>query len=301
MKRLVLAPSSVGVTNTLFSRRSTVKALRFPTATIVTASDSSMTVRWSFAVSTRRTVFESGFWVSSFCAIKPSVIVAAATEIVRNDFIWLVPPSWFGHGQEPHLRRAVIPGPRPADRFDASNRISSITSARPVSRGFLRDTSRGWLSNGLCRRRYPRYLPRSGNFELPVANFTRARTVRERMNPLNATTVKNNLTIPRHRHQEGCLGKHLTVSTFDLLDKETTSLVVDFDDAFAHLRYLPLDWTAAGSLDNRFQHLVGKRVERKRARRLVALRAADHRVERLQPSHAILLLVPGPSADEPDQ
>jgi len=86
------------------------------------------------------------------------------------------------------------------DRFDASNRILSITSARPVSRGFLRDTSRGWLSNGLCRRRYPRYLPRSGNFELPVANFTRARTVRERMNPLNATPVKDNLTVPRHRH-----------------------------------------------------------------------------------------------------
>ena len=28
------------------------------------------------------------------------------------------------------------------DRFDASNCISSITSAQPVSRGFLRDTSR---------------------------------------------------------------------------------------------------------------------------------------------------------------
>ena len=123
------------------------------------------------------------------------------------------------------------------DRFDASNRISSITSARPESRGFLRDTSRGWLSNGLCRRRYPRYLPRSGNFEHPVANFTRARTVRERMNPLNATTVKDNLTVPRHRHQEGCLGIHLTVSTFDLLDEEATPLVVDFDRAFAHLRY----------------------------------------------------------------
>ena len=121
------------------------------------------------------------------------------------------------------------------------------------------------------------------------------------MNPLNATTVKDNLTVPRHRHQEGCLGIHLTVFTFDLLDKEATSLVVDFDHAFAHLRYRQLYWTAAGSLDNRFQHLVGKRVERKRARRLVALRAADHRVERLQPSHAILLLVPGPSANEPDQ
>src|SRR5665213_2431006 len=109
MKRLVLAPSSVGVTNTLFSRRSTVKALRFPTATIVTASDSSMTVRWSLAVSTRRTFVGSGFWVSSFCAIKPSVIVAAATEIVRNDFIWLVPPRLFRRGQEPQFRRTVIP------------------------------------------------------------------------------------------------------------------------------------------------------------------------------------------------
>src|SRR4029077_4886336 len=117
------------------------------------------------------------------------------------------------------------------DRFDASNCISSITSARPVSRGFLRDTSRGWLSNGLCRRRYPRYLLRSGNFELPVANLTRARTVRERMNPLNVTSVKNNLSVPRHRHQEGCLGVHLTVFTFDLLDKETTSLIVDFNHA----------------------------------------------------------------------
>src|ERR1700692_3459663 len=138
------------------------------------------------------------------------------------------------------------------DRFDASNCISSITSAQPVSRGFLRDTSRGWLSNGFRRRRYPRYLTRSGNFELPVANLTLARAVRERMNPLNPTTVKDNLTVPRHRHQEGCLGIHLTVSTFDLLDKETTPLVVDFDHAFAHLRYGHLSWPAAGSLDNRF-------------------------------------------------
>src|SRR5712692_2009140 len=119
------------------------------------------------------------------------------------------------------------------DRFDASNCISSITSARPVSRGFLRDTNRGWLSKGFRRRRYPRYLPRSGNFELPGVNLICARTVREWMNPLNATPVKNNLTIPRHRHQEGCLGIHLTVCTFDLLDKETTPLVVDFDHAFA--------------------------------------------------------------------
>jgi hypothetical protein len=138
------------------------------------------------------------------------------------------------------------------DRFDASNRISHITSARPVSRGFLRDTSWGWLSNGLCRRRYPRYLPRSGNFELPVANLTHARTVRERMNPLNATTVKDNLTVLRHRHQKGCLGVHLTVSTVDLFDKEATPLVVDFDHAFAHLWYRQLYWTAAGSLDNCF-------------------------------------------------
>jgi hypothetical protein len=42
------------------------------------------------------------------------------------------------------------------------------------------------------------------------------------MNPLNATTVKDNLTVPRHRHQEGCLRIHLTVFTFDLLDKEST-------------------------------------------------------------------------------
>ena len=72
------------------------------------------------------------------------------------------------------------------------------------------------------------------------------------MNPLNATTVKNNLSIPRHRHQKGCFGIHLTVSTFDLLDKETTSLIVYFDHAFADLRYGQLHWTAAGSLDNRF-------------------------------------------------
>ena len=45
------------------------------------------------------------------------------------------------------------------DRFDASNRISSITSARPVSRGFLRDTSgvgyrmgfAGDATHGICR------------------------------------------------------------------------------------------------------------------------------------------------------
>ena len=47
------------------------------------------------------------------------------------------------------------------------------------------------------------------------------------MNPLNATSVEDNLTVPRYRHQEGCLGIHLTVSTIDLLDKETTPLVVD--------------------------------------------------------------------------
>src|SRR5229473_2834021 len=147
MKRLVLTPSSAGATNTLFSRRSTVKALRFPTATIVTASDSSMTVRWSFAVSTRRTFVGSGFWVSSFCAIKPSVIVAAATEIVRNDFIWLVPPGWFGHGQEPQLRRVVIPGPRPTDSMRA---IAFLPSLLPV-RGGYRTGFAGDATHGICR------------------------------------------------------------------------------------------------------------------------------------------------------
>ena len=158
MKRLVLAPSSVGVTNTLFSRRSTVKALRFPTATIVTASDSSMTVRWSFAVSTRRTFVGSGFWVSSFCAIKPSVIVAAATEIVRNDFIWLVPPGWFGHGQEPQLRRVVIPGPRPTDSMRATaflpsllpNRCHAVSCVTPAGVGYRMGFA-GDATHGICR------------------------------------------------------------------------------------------------------------------------------------------------------
>jgi len=174
MKRLVLAPSSAGVTNTLFSRRSTVKALRFPTATIVTRRDSSMTVRWSFAVSTRRTFVESGFWVSSFV---PSSPASLSPRRLRSSgtisFGWYL-LVWSGRA-----------------RNHSSEELRSL-----VSRVGYRRVSPATL---------PRYLPRSGNFELPVANFTRARTVRERMNPLNATSVKNNLTIPASRHQEVAL------------------------------------------------------------------------------------------------
>jgi len=115
----------------------------------------------------------------------------------------------------------------------------------------------GDATHGICRD------PGTSSFPLRISPRPHCKGTDE---PLNATSVKNNLTIPRQPPS----GK-LPWYTSDRLHlrparQGTTSLIVDFDHAFADLRYRQLDWTAAGSLDNCFQHLVGKRVERKRAR-----------------------------------
>src|ERR1700730_11702473 len=54
--------------NTLFSRRSTLKAWGEPTATVATGSATSITVRWFIAVCTRTTRSRDGVSLSIFCA-----------------------------------------------------------------------------------------------------------------------------------------------------------------------------------------------------------------------------------------
>src|SRR5665811_1605267 len=80
MNKLVAASASVGWTNTLFSRHSTLN-VGLPAATCTTGSPTSMTVRWFNAVFRCTMRVRSLVWVSIFCATAGTNTAASTANI----------------------------------------------------------------------------------------------------------------------------------------------------------------------------------------------------------------------------
>src|ERR1700686_3448268 len=134
--------------NTLFSRRSTLKAWGEPTATVATGSATSITVRWFIAVCTRTTRSRDGVSVSIFCAGSGGNVIVSARVPIRRRLIFLISFSFVQLAQRPLFRAAPgaylllysrslkRPGfPRTNRRMFEERLLLGIGGELPVARG----------------------------------------------------------------------------------------------------------------------------------------------------------------------
>src|SRR6266436_4244501 len=92
--------------NTLFSRRSTLKAWGEPTATVATGSAPSITVRWFIAVCTRTTRSRDGVSVSIFCTGSGGNVIVSARVPIRRRLIFLISCAFVQLAQRALFRAA---------------------------------------------------------------------------------------------------------------------------------------------------------------------------------------------------
>src|SRR5208337_918567 len=205
MNRLVAASASVGWTNTLFSRHSTLN-VGLPAATCTTGSPTSMTVRWFNAVFRCTMRVRSLVSVSIFCATA-GISTAASTANINTT--------------------------RLMDRF--SFRWSECCTSRrlpPKSPGRL------WLVGFKQRRDTPTGELRPplgvGKDHLPVAYFAASRFDRELPDSLQNNGRAFRVAVGEHfprlrdlRHEDQAFND-LAIGLREGLDQEDPTFRVDF-------------------------------------------------------------------------
>src|SRR5664280_1894214 len=238
MNRLVAASASVGWTNTLFSRHSTLN-VGLPAATCTTGSPTSMTVRWFNAVFRCTMRVRSLVSVSIFCATAGTNTAASTANINTT---------------------------RLMDRF--SFRWSECCTSRrlpPKSPGRL------WLVGFKQRRDIPTRKLRPplgvGKDHLPVAYFAASRLDRELPDSLQndgrAFLVAVGEHFPHRRdlcHEDQAFND-LASGLGERLNQEDPPFRVDFHLAVAQTGNFHGDRTATSSFRNLVNDLLWKAVE----------------------------------------
>src|SRR5208283_4626919 len=243
MNRLVAASASVGWTNTLFSRHSTLN-VGLPAATCTTGSPTSMTVRWFNAVFRWTMRVRSLVSVSIFCATAGTTTAASTANINTTRFM----DRFF-----PFLGPNVV---RPGD------------SLRSLLDGCGLVGFQQWRNSSRRELRPPLGV---GKDHLPVAYFAASRLDRELPDSLQnhgrAFLVAVGEHFPRLRdlrHEDQAFND-LAVGLGEGLNQKDPSLRVDFHFAVAQTGNFHGDGTATGALRNLVNDLLRKAVENDRS------------------------------------
>src|SRR5580698_7958775 len=218
--------------NTLFSRRSTLKAWGEPTATVVTGSATSITVRWFIAVWTRTTRSRDGVSVSIFCADSGGNVSVSARVPIRRRLIFDL-LSFVQLAQRPLFRAAPgaclllysrslkRPGfPRANRRMFEERLLLGIGVELPDARWIAVHEHREARTEGFfagCQKLTP-LLATAQNSGLAGANSGVLRQVRkrhhaipdlsrsfldgERLHRIHTHTIKNDVSVLRDLEQE---------------------------------------------------------------------------------------------------
>src|SRR5271157_1619522 len=239
MKRFVAASASVGCTNTLFSRHSTLN-VGLPAATCTTGSPTSMTVRWLSAVFRWTMRVRSLVSVSIFCAT-PGTNSAASianintTRLMDSFFLPLVP-------------NVVHPGDSLRSLLDGCGLVG-FQQRRNISWGELRPPL------GV------------GKDHLPVAYFAASRLDRELPHSLKnngrvfLVAIGEHFPCLRDLSHEDQAFNDLAIGLGERLNQEDPPFRVDFHFAVAQTGNFHGDRTATGSLRDLVNDLLWKAVE----------------------------------------
>src|SRR5271157_738560 len=242
MNRLVAASASVGWTNTLFSRHSTLNE-GLPAATCTTGSPTSMTVRWFNAVFRWTMRVRSLVSVSIFCATAGTSTAASTTNINTTRFI----DCFFPFGRP----NVVRPGDSLRSLLGGCGLVG-FQQRRNISHRELRPPL------GV------------GKDHFPVAYFAASRLDRELPDSLQnhgrAFLVAVGEHFPRLRdlrHEDQAFND-LAIGLGEGLNQEDPPFRVDFHLAVAQTGNFHGDRTATGTLRNLVNDLLWKAVEHNR-------------------------------------
>src|SRR5271165_2128862 len=242
MNRLVAASASVGWTNTLFSRHSTLN-VGLPAATCTTVSPTSMTVRWFNAVFRCTMRVRSLVSVSIFCATA-GISTAASTANINTT-------------------RLMVCLFLPLFQCCTSRRLP------PKSPGRL------WLVGFKQRRNIPGGELRPplgvGKDHFPIAYFAASRLDRELPHSLKNNGRAFLVAVGEHfprlrdlRHEDQAFND-LAIGLSEGLNQEDPPFRVDFHFAVAQTGNFHGDGKATGSLRNLIDDLLRKAVENDRS------------------------------------
>src|SRR5271165_4177812 len=242
MNKLVAASASVGCTNTLFSRHSTLKE-GLPAATCTTGSPTSMTVRWFNAVFRCTMRVRSLVSVSIFCATA-GISTAASTANINTT-------------------RLMVCLFLPLFQCCTSRRLPPKSPGRLWLVGFKqrRDTPTGELGPPLG----------VGKDHLPVAYFAASRLDRELPDSLQNNGRAVLVAVGEHfsrlrdlRHEDQAFND-LAIGLGEGLDQEDPPFRVDFHFAVTQTGNFHGDGTATGTFRNLVNDLLWKAVENDRS------------------------------------
>src|SRR5664279_500433 len=238
MNKLVAASTSVGWTNTLFSRHSTLN-VGLPAATCTTGSPTSMTVRWFNAVFRWTMRVRSLVWVSIFCATA-GITTAASTANINTTRLMAC------------LFLSLV-------QCCTSRRLPPKSPGRLCLVGFKqrRDIPTGELRPPLG----------VGKDHLPVAYFAASRLDRELPDSLQYNGQAFLVAVGEHfprlrdlRHEDQALND-LAIGLREGLNKEDPPFCVDFHLAVTQTGNFHGDRTATGTFRSLVNDLLWKAVE----------------------------------------
>src|SRR3984957_19147311 len=318
--------------NTLFSRRSTLKAWGEPTATVVTGSATSITVRWFIAVWTRTTRSRDGVSVSIFCAGSGGNVSVSARVPIRRRLIFLISCPFVQIAQRPLFRAAPgaclllysrplkLPGfPRANRRMFEERLLLGIGVELPDARWIAVHEHQKARTEGFfagCQKLAP-LLATAQNSGLAGANSGVLRQVRkrhhaipdlsrsfldgERLYRIHTHTVENDVSVLRDLEQENTPLLDLPAFEPDSLHPVHVPRVVEHNLSIRQFRQMKLNGTSAGLFEQLVESFLRKGVKDDGAGGFALLRASCTRRDRVQcltPASPVLPLAISPIGEE---
>src|ERR1700680_4439388 len=319
--------------NTVFSRLSTLKACGEPTATVVTGSATSMTVRWFIAVCTRTTRSRDGLSVSIFCAGSGGNVIVSARVPIRRRLIFLISFPFVQLAQRALFRAAPgaylllysrslkRPGfPRANRRMFEERLLLGIGVELPDARWIAVHEHRKARTEGFfagCQKLAP-LLAIAQNSSLAGANSGVLRQVRkrhhaipdlsrsfldgERLYRIHTHTVENDVSVLRDLEQENTPLLDLPAFELDSLHPVHIPRVVEHNLSIRQFRQMKLNGTSAGLFEQLVESFLREGVKDDGAGGFALLRASctcRDRVQCLTPAFPVLPLAVSPLGPEP--
>src|SRR6266850_3149906 len=277
---------------TLFSRHSTLNT-GLPTATALTGSLISRTVKWFKAVSTWRICPRSGFCTSTFCPQAGKERAATARKEFQN-LCTFPPPRILIYG----LSRR----PRPRASWTGFGSRWSFSLCRGRARITRRRLFAASVVTRLAQGRrcafYGGVLADIVEHQLAIADRAGPVSHREGLHAIDGFPVHEHFALLQYLKEEDLALVSAAVAVGELFNEKDAAILVKLDFTIHEIGHEHLHRRAAGLLRNLVDDFLWKGMEQQRA---ISLPRTDDCVQGLAPAAPVLLLPVSPRSNDRPQ